>query len=56
METLTLQEDAISTVNRKVYAAKGTRVTLVAEHGDVLIVQSSKGERFPIHITNIKTQ
>lgn len=45
--TLTLTQNIHSTSKRNLYGSKGEKVTLIAVHGDVLLVEGVKG-RFPV--------
>lgn len=52
-----LPGDIKSSMNsNKVYGKKGDRVQVVKEHGDVAIVEDSKGNRFPINVKAINNQ
>jgi hypothetical protein len=44
---MTLTQDIQSTSKRNPYGSKGEKVTLIAVHGDVLLVEGVKG-RFPV--------
>lgn len=33
----------------KIYGKKGEKVTLISEHGDVLVVEKASGERLSVH-------
>lgn len=44
-----LSDDIISTFHKlKPYGKKGEKVKEVSDHGNVLIVENLKGERFPV--------
>lgn len=51
---VTLLEDATTVINKKIktYAKKGDIVTVIATHGDVLILEYK--ERFSMHISKTK--
>lgn len=44
-----LSKDVCSYKGAILYGPAGAEVTIVSEHGDVLIVQAISGERFPIN-------
>jgi hypothetical protein len=44
---MTLTQDTHSTSKRNLYGSKGEKVTLIAVHGDVLLVEGVKGT-FPV--------
>ena len=48
-----LLEDVIGG-KKIVYGKKSEIVTLIAPHGEVLIVQSKNGERFPVRIEKLR--
>lgn len=43
-----LLEDARSHSRSHIYAGKGEQVTVIAEHGTVIIVEDNSGQRFPV--------
>jgi hypothetical protein len=43
-----LQDDITSQFKSQVYGRYGEEVTLVADHGNVWIVEDQKGQRFPV--------
>lgn len=43
-----LTQDIRSHLRGDIYGLKGDAVTLISEHEDVLIVEHSKGHRFPV--------
>lgn len=45
--TITLAQNIQSTSKRNLYGSKGDKVTLIAVHGDVLLVEGVKG-KFPV--------
>lgn len=45
---LVLTQTITSNKNKTLYGNKGEEVTLIAEHGDVLIVEGKRG-KFPVH-------
>ncbi|SHN45879.1 hypothetical protein [Chitinophaga sp. CF418] len=47
--------DDITSSFRVLYGRKGEKVTLISDHGDVLIVQGQNG-RFPVHISHTDKQ
>lgn len=49
-----LQEDVISTIKGKVYGKKGEIVKVYADKENVLIVENSRGNRYPVSITKVK--
>ena len=48
-----LLEDVISVFKGRVYGRAGDEVTILSQRGDVLIVQASSGDRYPVHQTKI---
>jgi hypothetical protein len=48
-----LAVDVISNSKGKLYGKRGSEVTIIADHENVLIVTDAKGLRFPVHISKI---
>jgi hypothetical protein len=49
-----LREDIESHVKRgHIYGRKGDQVNIVAEHGEVMIVEATSGDRYPVRIEKL---
>jgi hypothetical protein len=51
-----LKKDAVGAASRTLYAVQGEKVFLIAEHGNVFIVETEKGARFGVSTTSLSIE
>lgn len=51
-----MKKDAVGAASRTLYAIQGEKVVLIAEHGNVFVVETEKGIRFGVATTSLSIE